>query len=254
MDLAYLHIVTNHIPIVGIPFALLILLLGIWRKSNELKAVAFAAFAILGIITLGVFLLGQGGEDFVEELAGVSHDSIEEHEKMGLISLISVGITAVLSIVGLTFYRGSAPSGRNKTVEKEVDEDGEASTAEASPTDENEEKLLTEDAAASAEDKDDESQKSVFPKWLTFAVLFLALLSAGILGYTGKLGGKIRHTEFYGGAADTEEENGKNRRGQTEEKDTAAEPDKENQTEADAEEADTDSGGKGRGRGRSGKK
>ena len=70
MDLAYLHIVTNHIPIVGVPFALIILLLGIWRKSDELKAVAFLSFAVLGIATLGVFLLGQGGEDFVEELAG----------------------------------------------------------------------------------------------------------------------------------------------------------------------------------------
>ena len=106
MDLAYLHIVTNHIPIVGVPFALIILLLGIWRKSDELKAVAFLAFAILGILTLGVFLLGQGGEDFVEELAGISENAIEDHEQMGLVSLVSVGVTAVLSAFGLIFYKG----------------------------------------------------------------------------------------------------------------------------------------------------
>ena len=71
----------------------------------------------------------------------------------------------------------------------------------------------------------------------------LAVLSAGILGYTGKLGGKIRHTEFYGGAVDTEE-SGKNRRELNEKNNEAAEP--------DAEEPDT-GGGKKRGRGRSGR-
>ena len=186
MDLAYLHIVTNHIPIVGVPFALIILLLGIWRKSDELKAVAFLAFAVLGILTLGVFLLGQGGEDFVEELAGISENAIEDHEKMGLVSLVSVGITAVLSAFGLIFYKGFSVLKRRKS-----------------------DKLLNGEI--------DENARPFFPNWLTFAVLGLAVLSAGILGYTGKLGGKIRHTEFYGGAVDTEEESGKNRRGRNNE-------------------------------------
>ena len=78
----------------------------------------------------------------------------------------------------------------------------------------------------------DENAKPFFPNWLTFAVLFAALASAGILGYTGKLGGKIRHTEFYGGAVESDEESGKNRRGRNERNNETAEP--------DAEEPDTD--------------
>ena len=219
MDLAYLHLVTNHIPIVGIPFALILLLLGIWRKSDELKAAAFLAFAVLGIATLGVFLLGQGGEDFVEELAGVSHDAIEEHEKMGLVSLIAVGITAIVGLFGLIFYKGWAVLKRRKS-----------------------DKLLNGEI--------DETANPFFPHWLVFAVLGLAVLSAGILGYTGKLGGKIRHTEFYGGAVETDEESGRNRRGRDERNNETAVPDTEN---PQTEEADTDGGGKGRGRGRGGR-
>lgn len=196
MDLAYLHLVTNHIPIIGIPFALAILLLGIWRKSVELKAAAFLIFAVLGIATLGVFLLGQGGEDFVEELSGVSHDAIEDHEKMGLVSLIAVGITAIVSAFGLVFYKGFSILKRRIS---------------------------------------DENSDLIFPTWLTFLVLFLAILSAGILGYAGKLGGKIRHTEFYGGAANAEE-NEKNK------------ADEKSNEEAENE------GGKGRGRNRGGRK
>ena len=177
MDSAYLHIVTNHIPIVGVPFALALLVLGIWRKSVELKSVALLVFTLLGIVTLGVYLLGQGGKEFVEHLAGVSEHAIEEHEKMGLISLGSVGVTAILSLLGLILYKGFFFLKRRQS---DRILDGEVS-AEAKPS---------------------------LPNWLIFAVLGLAILSSGILGYTGKLGGKIRHTEFYGGATNTEEEEG----------------------------------------------
>lgn len=196
MDLAYLHLVTNHIPIIGIPFALAILVLGIWRKSVELKAVAFLIFTVLGIATLGVFLFGQGGEDFVEELSGVSHDAIEDHEKMGLVSLVAVGITAISSAFGLIFYKGFSVLKRRRA---------------------------------------DENSNLFFPNRLTFLVLFLAILSAGILGYTGKLGGKIRHTEFYGGSINAEE---------SEKNDAAEKTNEETENE----------GGKGRGRNRGGRK
>jgi hypothetical protein len=179
MDIAYLHLVTNHIPIIGLPFALVLLISGIWLKSDEIKAFGLLALTVLGFITLGVYLLGQGGEDFVEELAGVSHDSIEEHEKMATVSLVMVGITGILSLFGLIFYKGfrlllrRAPDTIENVAENETAVRG----------------------------------RSYFPKWLIFAVLTLAILSSGVLGYTGKLGGKIRHTEFYGNAPNSEETN-----------------------------------------------
>ncbi len=246
MDLAYLHIVTNHIPIVGVPFALIILLLGIWRKSDELKAVALISFAVLGILTLGVYLLGQGGEDFVEELAGVSHDAIEEHEKMGLISLVSVGITTVLSIIGLMFYKSGSRFGSKTAAENAADS---SSAANAETNEPEADQTVPEDDFDTETSETDEVKKSHFPKVLIFAVLLTALLSAGILGYTGKLGGKIRHTEFYGGAAETDEE--KDEKAAEKEKVTE-EPDAE--TDAEPDKKDADGGGKGRGRGRGGRR
>jgi hypothetical protein len=202
MDIAYLHLVTNHIPIIGLPFALFLLLAGVWLKSDEIKAFGLLAFTVLGFLTLGVYLLGQGGEDFVEDLAGVSHDAIENHEKMATVSLLMVGLTAIVSLFGLTVYKGF--------------------------------RLLLRRAPDKIENAETESaainSRPYFPKWLIFAVLILALLSSGVLGYTGKLGGKIRHTEFYSGAANTEE------------------------SEADKNDAEKDENEKGRGRNRGGRK
>jgi hypothetical protein len=186
MDIAYLHLVTNHIPIIGLPFALFLLLAGVWLKSDEIKAFGLLAFTVLGILTLGVYLLGQGGEDFVEDLAGVSHDAIEDHQKMATVSLAMVGLTAIVSLFGLTAYKGFRLLLRRAPDKIENKTDAETENTGATQI----------------------NSRPYFPKWLIFAVLVLALLSSGVLGYTGKLGGKIRHTEFYGGAANTEEKEG----------------------------------------------
>jgi hypothetical protein len=92
--------------------------------------------------------------------------------------------------------------------------------------------------------------KPFLPNWLIFAVLGLAILSSGISGYTGKLGGKIRHTEFYGGATNTEE-GGKTRRGRDETKDSSVQPNAETD---EAPEQDSQRKDEGGGRGRGGRK
>ena len=166
METAYLHLVTNHIPIIGVPFAIALLLLGLWRGSDDLKSAAFMAFVALGVLTIVVYLLGQSGEDFVEDLAGVSHDAIEDHEGGATFALISVLITAVPAAFGLIRYRWM----------RRPADDGA-------------------DAASS------------FPRWIVLLTLVLAVGSAAVLGYAGRLGGKIRHTEFHGGATATTEEN-----------------------------------------------
>jgi len=215
MDIAYLHIITNHIPIIGVPLALFLLVLGVWRKSDELKTASFLIFAFLGIATLGTYLLGQGGEDFVEDLAGVSHDAIENHEDFARFALASVAATAILSLFALVRYKGFS--------------------------------LLKRRHADAADSENSAEPVSYFPKWIVSAVLILALASSAILGYTGKLGGKIRHTEFYGGAQTEEETDGKKRRGKNEQRPEKIPPVAETNTqttEPETEETKEESGKK----------
>jgi hypothetical protein len=176
METAYLHLVTNHIPIMGVPFALALLVIGLWRRSDEIKAVSFLVFALLGVLTTVVYLLGQGGEDFVEDLAGVSHDLIEDHEDIAKIALASTLILAGMSAFAILRYRG----------------------------------LTLLKPRIGTRDTVDSRDGNVFPTWAVIAVLALALLTSGILGYTGRLGGKIRHPEFHDGAAVQEQEDDEN--------------------------------------------
>jgi len=199
METAYLHIVTNHLPVIGVPLALVLLAMGFWRKSDDLKTAAFLIFVFLGLATLVTFLLGQAGEDFVEELAGVSENAIDEHEDFAKFALALVAITASFSLFAILRYQGLSFLRRRITSSERM-ADGEVSAGQSSP----------------------------YPVWITLAVLFFAMLSGGVLGYTGKLGGMIRHTEFYGGTQNTGEPGAK--------KKEAARPEQE------PDEADTESG------------
>jgi hypothetical protein len=188
MEIAYLHLVTNHIPIIGVPFALALLLIGIWRGSNELKAVSFLVFSVLGVLTLGVYLLGQGGEDFVEHLPGVSEQAIEDHEDFAKFALASVAVLAILAAFALVRYGGL--------------------------------RYLKPRIRTTTSGEGDTSASSIFPKWIVGLILLIAVACSGILGFTGRLGGKIRHPEFHGGTAPTDnerdegdKERGRDRRG-----------------------------------------
>jgi hypothetical protein len=165
MDTAYLHLITNHVPIIGVPFALALLLVGMWRSSAEIKAAAYLIFAFLAVATLAVYFLGQGGEDFVEELPGVSHDTIEDHEEFAIFGLAGSIATGLVSFAGLLMFGGFGLLFRRHS---EPAEDGE-------------------------------ERRRTFPSWLDLTVLVFALTTAALLSYTGLLGGKIRHPEFHGG-------------------------------------------------------
>lgn len=177
MEIAYLHLVTNHIPIIGVPFALFVLLIGLWRKNDALKHVAYLIFGFLAVATVAVYFLGNGGEDFIEELPGVSHDAIEEHEEFAIFALAGVVLTGIVALFGFLRYGGLGF-------------------------------LFGRESA----------ERSSVPSWVGLAVLVLGLVSAALLGYTGRLGGVIRHPEFHGGVpATTTKERSENKAGETEE-------------------------------------
>ena len=105
MDQTHLHLLTNHVSLFGFVFGLLILVLGMFRKSEELKLGAAIIFVIAGLMIIPAFQTGEGAEDTVEELAGVRHDDIEEHEDAAKFARIAALAMAVLAGYSLFKYR-----------------------------------------------------------------------------------------------------------------------------------------------------
>jgi hypothetical protein len=80
----------------------LILLYGFIRKQENVKFLSLYFMIIAALFTVPVYLTGEGTEEAVEELPGVSKGLIENHEEMakiGLIIIIITGITALIALI-----------------------------------------------------------------------------------------------------------------------------------------------------------
>jgi uncharacterized membrane protein len=101
MNEAHVHLITNHLPII-IPFiALVVLLIGLFSKSDAVKRTAFFLFILGAIATYTAFESGEEAEEIVEHMAGVSHDLIHEHEEKAELFMVLSYLLGALSLVGL---------------------------------------------------------------------------------------------------------------------------------------------------------
>jgi uncharacterized membrane protein len=101
MNAAHIHLLLNHIPVIGLPFAALLLIAGLAKRSPALRNAALTAFATLALLTLPVYLTGEPAQKIVEHLPGVTEAAIEEHEDAALAALIAIEVLGVLSVVTL---------------------------------------------------------------------------------------------------------------------------------------------------------
>ena len=102
MDAAHVHLVFNHFPILGTLFGLLILATGLIIKQKAVIYTGLAVFIFTAIMSIPAYFSGEEAEHIVEDLPGVSHDLIEEHEeiaKFGFIMVEALGILSIFSLV-----------------------------------------------------------------------------------------------------------------------------------------------------------
>ena len=108
---AHMHLMINHFPVVGVLGAILLLLYALVRKSDEVMMVSLGAFVLIALVTIPVFFTGEGAEDVVKKLPGVTEQYIGRHEEMAEYSLTLMEILGMACLAGLFFIRkaGTVP-------------------------------------------------------------------------------------------------------------------------------------------------
>ena len=107
MSPVHVHLMLNHIPVVGMILALFLFAVAAVKRSDDIVKVILALFVLLGLVSIPVYLTGEPAEEAVEHLPGVSHDFIEAHEDAAAYALASVEVLGVASLVGLFLFRRS---------------------------------------------------------------------------------------------------------------------------------------------------
>ncbi len=101
MNQTHIHLIITHLPIFGSILGAFVLIHGIWMKNNM---TLIAAYNVLIISAFGAgiaYATGEGAEETVEHIQGISKNLIEEHAESALISLVALIIVGVVSLIAL---------------------------------------------------------------------------------------------------------------------------------------------------------
>lgn len=93
----------NHFPLIGFFFALLIYILGHFRKSESHVQVGLLMFVLSGILAFATYLTGEPAEKVLEHTAGFSEKLVEAHEEAAELVIWFIGATSLLSATALYF-------------------------------------------------------------------------------------------------------------------------------------------------------
>lgn len=100
MNQTHIHLLITHLPIIGSMLGALVLIHGIFTKSDQSKIAAYNIFILSSIGAVIAYFTGEGAEETVENLQGVIESTIKEHEESALYAFISLIILGVISILG----------------------------------------------------------------------------------------------------------------------------------------------------------
>ncbi len=121
MDAVHFHLLANHVPLILITAGFFLLIRetnvfieklihvredasGMLLKRKDLTKAALVIFFISGPLTIPVYLSGEGAEEAVEDLPGVSESFIHEHEEAAEAALLAAVTLSVVSAAA--FFAG----------------------------------------------------------------------------------------------------------------------------------------------------
>lgn len=100
MNLAHLHLLLNHWPIIGTYIGVALLLVSAFARSNDIKQVSYGLFALLALVTIPAYLSGNAAAEATKALDFPSA-LVETHEGAALLAFIFLELTGAIAFFEL---------------------------------------------------------------------------------------------------------------------------------------------------------
>jgi uncharacterized membrane protein/uncharacterized membrane protein YidH (DUF202 family) len=104
MDLAHVHLLLNHWPILGSLIALALYALALAANSDDLKQVSLAFYALLALLAVPTYISGNAADEVLKKTAGWPTDLVHAHQGAAMLGLIFIEITGLAALIGLWQY------------------------------------------------------------------------------------------------------------------------------------------------------
>lgn len=101
MNSTHWHLLLNHIPILGVWFALAAMLVAFAFRNVVMMRSSWVLLVLCALMTIPVYLTGEPAEDMVERLPGVSEQILDQHEDIGKPAMIGMLILGALALGAL---------------------------------------------------------------------------------------------------------------------------------------------------------
>ncbi len=105
MDWIQVHLLLNHVPVIGTWLGTGVLVYGLVARREESRRLALGLLAVVALTAGPTFLSGSQAEDRAEGLPGVSTADVSEHEAAADFALAACAIVGLVAIAALVVSR-----------------------------------------------------------------------------------------------------------------------------------------------------
>ena len=105
MDLTHIHLLLNHFPTVGSIIGGGLFVLSLITNSNDLKRASLVVLLGISLISIPTYMSGNGAQEAIKSLPGVSKSLIETHEGAALVAIGFMEVTGAFAWLGLWQFR-----------------------------------------------------------------------------------------------------------------------------------------------------
>ena len=104
MNAAHLHLLVNHLPVIGALFAMFLLAWAALRRNSELTRAGLGLFVVAALAGLAAYYTGEPAEDLVERLPGVTKAVIHQHEETAELATILLAGYGAFALGALVYF------------------------------------------------------------------------------------------------------------------------------------------------------
>ena len=105
MNSVQMHLALTHVPVVLSLVGLIMLVVAFFIKNCIITKTSYILIFIAGIAALPVYFTGEGAEEAIENLAGISESVVGRHEEVAKLAMMSIGAAGVVALAALFSFR-----------------------------------------------------------------------------------------------------------------------------------------------------
>jgi len=103
MDADKLHILLNHYPMIGTLIGVPLLMIGLWRKSDQVKRFSLWIFLVVALLTFAVYASGEITGSGAMNVPVIG-ELVKQHKENAIIAFAVIEATGLAALIGLVLW------------------------------------------------------------------------------------------------------------------------------------------------------